>query len=54
MIDQNIIQKAVDRVTAEVEVHRMYSPDMPEWLFNLPRGVESIKYVYKFNAFPLH
>ncbi len=42
MIDQNVVQKAVDKVVAEVGEHRLFFPNMPDWLFNLPPGTYTV------------
>ena len=45
-----VIQKAVNRIVAEVGEHRLFSPDMPEWLFNLPPGIYTVNDLIKISG----
>ncbi len=50
MVYADVMKKAVDRVIAEVGEHRLFSPDLPEWLFNLPAGVYTVNDLIKISG----
>lgn len=50
MQEQDLIKNVIDKVVAEVGIDNLYSPELPQWLTDLPPGQYTVNDLVKFSG----